>query len=944
MKRKNIQFTIILLTLVVITCAFLFGDFIKQFDNSKKLRVIIVNEDIGTEYLQEEVQLGNSFVQLVEKDEEINWIVANRSRAEDMISNNQADVIVYIPNDFSEKSMQINQVNPISAFISYKINPASEYVTSRDINEFLSEFQLMINQNLTSLYFDVSLQAIESAKIKLGIVVDEQTDIHSELSTRVTDDFSVIQQNINRVVSQMELDGLDLRLLGQRLVVVENSQTTHSVSIEDLIQKFSIFDAVLQADKSEYDDEILDAKVGVGGLDEKALEIQDALLTLNAHLTDGYKDGVKITNESLSTMIDDYFRFDGSGDSETILELIDTLELYFNAVKTNKEAIEDQLHYYYGDSLDLSAILADSNSILAFESAKTISFAQLETTKFYEDELLSQVNGIDRLLYESKQSSYSVCQSITSLYIQGMADDQKYVDARNACMSAGATNFQNINSVIVNVNFNTSLPMGTYRITFDLNGVKHVEEFAVSVPESQRVFNIDASGINGLVAIGIDFVEDFDTVEWNPYVVTPTVASISGVTLDISKVNEVLTVHQTYNIIESKTNDLGLNGYSVANNQITIPQNVHDNASKLFELYVDIIKIEADLNSYYEEINNLNEVIVDIKVQINEIIVQVDDMIVLFDDYLTSSQSYNAKLIAHGNKLNEYIVTIDNFNSDAVVLLASSMSLIAEINGLEATNQTLVSNKEIFHNETVDMERNTGLYRSYFDAVVSIHEDQLSENTGYSDEYSTIFENSYQEGVKNTQLIEYLSQPMAIDGTQLEQGNLLIPYFTILLLYGISMIVSSYYNRNENDKTKTIQYLALHSIIIGIVVGMISGLLLGQSVPTLMLWLIVCLLMSITFIFVQYALRKYLGLVGYTIVIIILMLYLAVNGIFTIQGNNIFYNILSNLSVLKYYDQSLRAVLFEVPWNVLLFVGVNAMAIAGVISIPYVNERFKKVA
>jgi len=944
MKRKNIQFTIILCTLVVFACVFLFGDFAKQFGDSKNLRVIIVNEDVGTEYLQEEVHLGSAFVQLVEKDEEIDWIVANRSRAEDMISNNQADVIVYIPNDFSDKSMQIDQVNPVITLISYKINPASEYVTSRDINEFLSEFQLTINQNLTSLYFDVSLQAIESAKIKLGVVVDEQTDIHNELSTKITGDFDIMQQNINRVVSQMELDGLDLRLLGQGLVLVENNQTTHSASIEDLMQKFSIFNAKILGDKSEYDEEVIEAKVGVGGLDEKAVEIQEALLVLKAHLTDGYKDGVQITNESLLTMIDDYFRFDGNGDSETVLELIDTLELYFNAVKTNKEAIEDQLYYYYGDSLDLNAILADSDPISAFELAKSISFAQLETTKFYEDELLSQVTGIDRVLYESKQSSYSECQSITGMYIQGMADDQKYVDARNACVSAGVTNFQNINSIAVNVNFNTSLPMGTYRITFDLNGVKRVEEFTVAISESQREFNIDTSSIYGLVAISIDLVEGFDTVEWNPYVATPTIASTSGVTLDMSKVSEVLTVHQTYNVIESKANDLGLNGYSVANNQITIPQNVHDNASKLFGLYVNIVKMEADLNSYYEEISDLNEVIIDIKAQTNEIIVQVDDMIVLFDSYLTSSQSYNAKLIAHGNNLNEYIVTMDNFNSDAIVLLTSSVSITAEINDLETTNKALITNKDIFHTETANMERNTSGYRSYFDEVVSTHEDQLSENTGYADEYNTIFENSYQEGVKNTKLIEFLSRPMVIDGEQLEQGYLLIPYFTILLLYGVSMIISSYYHRNENGKNKTIQYMALNAVIIGIVVGMISGILLGQSVPTLMIWLMVCLLMSVTFIFVQYALRKCLGLVGYTIIILILMLYLAVNGIFTIQSNNIFYNILSNLSVLKYFDQSLRAVLFGVPWNVLLFVGVNIVAIVGVISIPYLTQKLKKVA
>ena len=938
MKRKNLLFTIILSIFIIITSVFLYGDLIYQFED-RNLKVVIVNEDIGTEYLNEEIYLGNTFIQLVEKDQDITWSVTNRSRAEELLNKNQCDVVIYIPYDFSEKSMQLNEESPIVSLVTYKINPASEYIVSRDVDEFLVEFKLLLNQKLTSLYFDVALQAIDSAKGKIDTIIIEQREIQDYLGEQFSKEFTVIQNNINEVVTQMGYDVVDLKTTGHDINTIESSEEAQGKNLDNFEKSILAFGNDVTTKRDIYVSNIINTKTGAGGLDEKAQEIHQNLVILKAHLSDGMVDTTSITTDALMVSLENYFQFDVNGDSTTILALITTLEQYTKDVIDNKAVIEAKLQYYYGNNMDMDVIFASGNPRQAFENAKVLSFDQLKQTKFYSDEVASQLNGIDRVLYEGKQTSYGpACATLPSVYVKGMANQNEYASAMAACNSAGITNYSSVPSLNYTVNFSNVLHSITeYKIVFSINGVVQAPTTFYGNDTNSVNFSIDVSGFNGVVEVMVVSVEEF-FFDWSSYVGSATLTSTTILSVDLGKIAELMIIHQTYLDIESRVNNLDTNGYVAANNQVAIPQNIHDDADKLFEYYSVILKMEADLNSYYATINGLNATVSGLKTKIESLITQVETNIDNTEAYIVLTQTYNSDLDTHKGYLDGFVVTTGDFDTEALALYTESLSILKSVQDLGAYNQGLVESKEVFQTKTAGMEQSTKKYRSSFDGVVSTHETQVSGNESYYSEYQTIFQHSYQEGVKNKDLIEYLTKPVAIEGNELEQGYLLIPYFTILLIYSISLIIAIYYMQNDKGRKITFQYLGLHATISGVIIGFISGLLLGQAVTTLLLWIVVIVLMSVTFTLAQYTIVKYLNIAGYAVILAILLLYLAVNGVFTIQSSNLLYQILGSVSVLKYFDQVLRAVLFAVPWNAILFIFSCGIVIAGIIALSFYEK------
>ena len=940
MKRKNLIFTAILSIFVIVTSVFLFGDFIYQFKD-RNLKVVIVNEDIGTEYLNEEIYLGNTFIQLVEKDQTITWSVTNRSRAEELLNKNQCDVVIYIPYDFSEKSMQLNEENPVISLVTYKINPASEYIVSRDVDEFLVEFKLLLNQKLTSLYFDVALQAIDSAKGKIDTIIIEQREIQDYLGEQFSKEFAVIQTNINEVVTQMGYDIVDLKLTGHDISTIESSENTQGKNLNSFEMNMLAFNNDVIAKRDQYVSNIINAKMGTGGLDEKAQAIHQDLLVLKAYLSDGMVNTTSVTTDALLSSLETYFQFDANGDSKKILALITTLEQYTEDVIDNKRVIEEKLQYYYGSNMDMDVIFASANPTQAFQNAKVLTFDQLKQTKFYSDEVVSQLNGIDRVLFEGKQTSYGPsCATLPSVYVKGMTNETEYASAMGACNSASITNYTNVPLLKYVVNFSNTVHSYTeYRIVFAINGVQQPQVLFDGNDSNSMSFDIDMSGFNGVVEVTVVSVEEEDFFGWSNYSGSASLTNTTVLSVDLSKIAELMLIHQTYLDIEARVNDLNNNGYVSTNNQVAIPQNVHNDADKLFAYYETILVMEADLNNYYATINDMNATVSGLKTKIESLITQVETNITNTETYLTLNQTYNNDLTTHKGYLDGFVVTTGDFDVEAIALYTESLNILKSVQALGTFNQGLVANKEIFQTKTVGMEQNTKKYRSFFDGVVSTHGAQVSGNESYYSEYQTIFQHSYQEGTKNKGLIEYLTKPVAIEGNELEQGYLLIPYFTILLIYCVSLIIAIYYIQNGKERKITLQYLGLHATIAGVIIGFASGLLLGQAITTLMLWLVVIVLMSVTFTLVQYTVVKYLNIAGYAIILAILLLYLAVNGVFTIQSSNFIYRILGSISVLKYFDQVLRAVLFAVPWNAILFILSCGIVIAGIVALSFYDKR-----
>ena len=92
---------------------------------TQNMSVALVNEDQGSTFNGTDLAFGDAFVSSVSENENHEWFVVSRGVAESGLKNNTYDMMIVIPNDFSEKSLNITAEAPEQVVLQYKIN-ASE--------------------------------------------------------------------------------------------------------------------------------------------------------------------------------------------------------------------------------------------------------------------------------------------------------------------------------------------------------------------------------------------------------------------------------------------------------------------------------------------------------------------------------------------------------------------------------------------------------------------------------------------------------------------------------------------------------------------------------------------------------------------------------------------------------------------------------------------------
>ena len=196
-----------------ITLGASFFAFEKIYENLKKpeMQIVLVNEDKGTYFQTQKLSFGNSFVKQVERDTQYDWTVTARGVAENRLANNEADLMVVIPSDFSTKAVAINDVSPEKLSLIYKTNPMSTFLQSTQAETILIELEKNFNKSITEVYFASALQSIDNTKLNVNRIVEEEKaheaivvhEINANV-TKMTENFTAVKLSSENDTSRLE--------------------------------------------------------------------------------------------------------------------------------------------------------------------------------------------------------------------------------------------------------------------------------------------------------------------------------------------------------------------------------------------------------------------------------------------------------------------------------------------------------------------------------------------------------------------------------------------------------------------------------------------------------------------------------------------------------------------------------------------------------------------
>src|SRR5699024_2689429 len=163
----------------------------------------------------------------LDKDEEQNWHVVNRGIAENGLERGTYDMMIVIPNDFSEKALSINEEKPEKVVLDYKINASDNDNIRAKAEDTASSILNDMNRRIIDVYFASIIGNLQNAQDHITDIIDLDADfadrynqaIHTPLSN-YTDRFDSIKLTTNTVKGNFEnyeemMDALQESLVGK---------------------------------------------------------------------------------------------------------------------------------------------------------------------------------------------------------------------------------------------------------------------------------------------------------------------------------------------------------------------------------------------------------------------------------------------------------------------------------------------------------------------------------------------------------------------------------------------------------------------------------------------------------------------------------------------------------------------------------------------------------
>lgn len=144
-------------------------------EDISKMTVALVNEDQGALLNEAEIDFGKEFVKSIEKDNTHDWYVVSRGVAESGLENNAYNMMIVIPNDFSERALSIEAEAPERILLNYKINTSGSAELKAEAEKTASGILNDFNRRIIDVYFASIIGNLQEAQDKISSIVEKET-------------------------------------------------------------------------------------------------------------------------------------------------------------------------------------------------------------------------------------------------------------------------------------------------------------------------------------------------------------------------------------------------------------------------------------------------------------------------------------------------------------------------------------------------------------------------------------------------------------------------------------------------------------------------------------------------------------------------------------------------------------------------------------------------
>ncbi|WP_162129490.1 type VII secretion protein EsaA [Furfurilactobacillus rossiae] len=169
---------------------------------SYRLTVALVNEDRGGNFHNMNYNFGNNFVNLITKDTDNNWTVTSRDIAESGLRHKTYEMVLIIPNNFTQRTLQLENRNPQQAQLQYKVNTSKNPAIRSQAQQKVTQLLQLFNQRVINMYFSSIVNNLHTAQTNVGSMVNREGYLNGNLSNNVYKPFQGLGDNFSEITDQ----------------------------------------------------------------------------------------------------------------------------------------------------------------------------------------------------------------------------------------------------------------------------------------------------------------------------------------------------------------------------------------------------------------------------------------------------------------------------------------------------------------------------------------------------------------------------------------------------------------------------------------------------------------------------------------------------------------------------------------------------------------------
>lgn len=892
-------------------------------ERNVKLNIAIVNEDNTITANGVNYNLGASYVKNIERNTDHNWSTVSRGTADKGLKEGNYQLVLTIPSDFSTKILDINHTNVDKATITYKVNANGNLQVE---NEALKVAKNII-ADLQSQLVDMYMASI------LGNLYQAQRNVQALSDTKVTNvetfrgniyqtavDFKSLFPNLVTTAdaSLSANDGLKAALTGN-VAIYENlntAQTGLKGNLGALLEQRSQG----KISQEEFTASLLAMNGSVLSTETTQLfttlkSTQDALTALIGTTSEnpkvpgnGYAQLIRDLEQNIADIQEALAAEEAqlAKHEADIDEFADKyLETYYGV--TNSVTIETVLNKSTDLPISLAKYQADLDQLI---QAQLATLPSLDPTEPNLADYLNKLNPTTTSAIQFDTAFATATFGEIPVNSTVLSELERLYAQLNSYIQAD-TNFQ-VPSNTTKATVTLEIPEDFQLQSWTLNGQSYTDRSITADLQKENTLSVELAYNKEMTTVTTVVGEATDLLP--PATTSSTELATVGVKINNSevtavhfdwsayrkeqeeyrkaeaayaaKVQEVVTNYQRamalinafYPVVDVETNkrDSLSNAFFKQDAKSLLKSLLTSTMTANLKSYTDAISQEKllkdNLTALEAKKGPLKEQLFQITTTNQDLTRQISDQLAFLEAFRNRAQAITEgqeKQVAFQGGVDADLTALAR-ELDASLTITDNVKSQSTQNVEEATNVN-----RIFANFSKDIQSAQASgeqLSSEATALMKRFEDELSENGTFVATFTSVLSNTYDNGVPNEVLLDFLSSPLTESASSVRATvNTYRPFTWILLLEMVALFTAYIFgthrvikavkdqfkvNKLEDTDLVTVLILSLLAIAIGTLIGMVSSQQLAIDSELIPTWVLMLAIFSLLLVQGQYLLIK----------------------------------------------------------------------------------------